>query len=319
MRNIADKTDNVSTLSAAEFNASIMQELENTVTNAGITLDGAAGPDTNDEMLGEAVTRTAQGAMSYTDGGAADAYVLTAQGGFVQPSAYTAPMLVLFQAGNTNTGASTVNVAGVGVTDLKDKDGTALAAGAIVADSYYIAKYDLAGTEFRVVIGQAASDASGITLGTPINTTSGTSIDFTSIPADVKRMSFSFSGVSTNGNAEVLLQLGDSGGVETSGYLGATTRVAGSGLANISAGVNLSATGQLAQRISHGFVEFVLVDASTNTWAFFGELGRSDASATMVRCAGTKSLTATLDRVRLTTVGGSDTFDAGKVNIQYQV
>jgi hypothetical protein len=165
MRNIADKVDSVSTLSAAEFNASIMQELENTVTNAGITLDGAAGPDTNDEMLAQAITRTAQGALSYTDGGAADAYVLTASGGFVQPSAYTDGMIVTFQAGNTNTGASTVNVSGIGVTDLKDKDGTALAAGAVAADDFYIAQYNLANTEFRVIFSTSSSGSSTVASG----------------------------------------------------------------------------------------------------------------------------------------------------------
>lgn len=153
MRNIANKTDNVSTLSAAEFNASIMQELENTVTKTGITLDGPTGPDTDDEMLAQAVTRTAQGAVSYQDSGAADAYVLTATGGFKQPAAYTNGMTVLFQAGNTSTGASTINVAGIGVTDLKDKDGTAIGAGGIVADTFYLAVYNTGATEFRITIG----------------------------------------------------------------------------------------------------------------------------------------------------------------------
>jgi hypothetical protein len=33
---------------------------------------------------------------------------------------------------------------------------------------------------------------------------------------------------------------------------------------------------------------------------------------------GSKSLSAALDRVRLTTVNGTDTFDAGSVNIMYE-
>lgn len=151
MRNIANKVDNVDVLSAAEFNASIMQELENAVTNTGITLDPAGGPDTNDEMLAQAITRTAQGAVSYQDGGAADAYVLTAVGGFVQPTAYTDGMIVTFQVGNTNTGASTINVAGIGVVDLVDDTGSALGAGVLVQNRYVTAVYDSASGDFRVV------------------------------------------------------------------------------------------------------------------------------------------------------------------------
>ena len=162
MRDIASKVDNVDTLSAAEFN-SYMSELENAVTKSGITLDPSGGPDTSAVMLAQAVTRAAQGGMSYEDSGAADAYVLTASGGFEAPDAYFDGQLVMFQAGNTNTGASTINVATIGVTDLKDATGTALAADAIVADAYYIAKYNLAGTEFRVVFSgssvAATSDA----------------------------------------------------------------------------------------------------------------------------------------------------------------
>tara|TARA_R110000850_G_scaffold202679_2_gene328727 strand:+ start:71 stop:853 length:783 start_codon:yes stop_codon:yes gene_type:complete len=160
MRNIADKTDNVSTLSAAEFNGSIMQELENAVTSAGITLDPSGGADTSDEMLGEAITRTAQGAMSYTDGGAADAYVLTAQGGFVQSTAYTDGMTVIFKAGNTNTGASTVNVSGVGVANIVDATGAALTAGAIVSGEYYAMTYDLGNTRFEVSSSQPSGGIS---------------------------------------------------------------------------------------------------------------------------------------------------------------
>lgn len=159
MRDIANKIDNTSTLSADEFNGSIMQELENAVTNTGITLDPSGGADTDDEMLAQAITRTAQGGLSYQDSGAADAYVLSAIGGYVQPAAYTDGMMVMFEAGNTNTGASTLNVSTIGSTDLKDSAGVALTAGAITAGVNYIARYDLAGTEFRIVFsGSAATE-----------------------------------------------------------------------------------------------------------------------------------------------------------------
>jgi len=55
-----------------------------------------------------------------------------------------------------------------------------------------------------------------IVSGTAVASTSGTSIDFTSIPSWVKRVTVMFAGVSTNGTGSYLIQIGDSGGIETS-------------------------------------------------------------------------------------------------------
>ena len=60
-----------------------------------------------------------------------------------------------------------------------------------------------------------------------------------------------------------------------------------------------------------------LVDASTNTWSVNAGAQRSDTNDG-ADGSGTKALSGELDRIRLTTVGGSNTFDAGSVNIQYQ-
>ena len=157
MRNIATKVDNVDTLSAAEFNGSIMTELENAVTKAGITLDTAT--DTDTEMLAQALVRTSQTSSAYQDSGAADAYVLTASLATLKaPTAYLNGMTIEFKAGNTNTGASTVNVAGVGVKDLVDASDTALAAGAIVTGVYYNIVYN-SGTDNFEVTNSAATGA----------------------------------------------------------------------------------------------------------------------------------------------------------------
>jgi hypothetical protein len=62
-----------------------------------------------------------------------------------------------------------------------------------------------------------------------------------------------------------------------------------------------------------------LLSATANTWTCSGSLGGTGAAAGYIySTAGAKSLTGTLDRVRLTTVGGTDTFDAGSVNIMYE-
>lgn len=172
MRDIATKTDNVSTLSAAEFNSD-QNELENAVTESGITLDTTT--DTNLFMLAEAITRASQGAQAYQDSGSADAYELTAIGTYRQPTAYTDGMTVMFQAGNANTGASTINVSSLGVVDLVDKDGSALSSGDISADEYYFASYDAASGDFKVVLsGSSPSVSSSFPTGTTIHFASTT-------------------------------------------------------------------------------------------------------------------------------------------------
>ena len=157
----------------------------------------------------------------------------------------------------------------------------------------------------------------GITSGTAVASTSGTSIDFTSIPSWVKRITVMFNGVSTNGTSNPQIQLGDSGGIEASGYLsGAINLNVSSGPANSTTGLLLDGN-HTAADIFHGNAVITLMDASTNLWSFSCFGGLSNAAAAKVG-GGSKSLSATLDRIRLTTVNGTDTFDAGSINILYE-
>lgn len=160
--------------------------------------------------------------------------------------------------------------------------------------------------------GTTLSSTSGPTLGTPVASTSGTSIDFTSIPATAKRITITFTGVSTNGSNPLLVQIGDSGGVETTGYTGRTD-VPSAGTTS-TAGIPIFRNS--AANTTHGAIVLYLANSSANTWAASGVTILSDV-AVCVTSAGTKSLSATLDRVRITSVGGTDTFDAGEINIQY--
>jgi hypothetical protein len=158
--------------------------------------------------------------------------------------------------------------------------------------------------------------ASLITSGTAVASTSGTSIDFTSIPTWVKRVTVMFNGVSTNGTSGFLIQLGDAGGVETTGYISGSTAI-GNGvvgsLVTSTAGYVI-ATGFTAANTFHGVV--TIATLGTNIWAAGGSTYQSSASTYVV--AGSKTLSDTLDRVRITTVGGTDTFDAGSINILYE-
>ena len=126
-----------------------------------------------------------------------------------------------------------------------------------------------------------------------------------------------FNGVRTSGTSNPQIQLGDSGGIEATGYLCAAANV------TISGGPANSTTGLLldgnhgATDIFHGNAVITLMDASTNLWSFSYSGGLSNTAAIKVG-GGSKSLSATLDRIRITTVNGTDTFDAGTINISYE-
>lgn len=153
-----------------------------------------------------------------------------------------------------------------------------------------------------------------LTAGTAIATTSGTSHDFTSIPSWVKRITVMLNGVSTNGTSQLRAQIG-SGSVETSGYAGSSSAVAtGVGSQNFTSGIDFN-DGVTAASVRSGQLTFTLI--GSNIWTFVGILGQTD-QARMAFAAGMKTTAGTLDRLRLTTVNGTDTFDAGSVNILYE-
>ena len=146
---------------------------------------------------------------------------------------------------------------------------------------------------------------------------SGTSVDFTGIPSWVKRVTVLLSGFSTNGGSLPTLRLGDSGGIETSGYAG-DVHIFGTGLAgsNFSTGFDFSpASNWGAGYIAHGTL--VLHNISGNVWVLSGTIGVSSQAAIFLM-AGSKTLSDTLTQVRITTVNGTDTFDAGTINIMYE-
>ena len=153
--------------------------------------------------------------------------------------------------------------------------------------------------------------------GTSQATTSGTSKDFTGIPSWVKRITVMFSGVSTSGTSVPLVQIGSSGGVETTGYLGTTSFFSGTGAAssNSTTGVRLDNGGEAATNIRQGSI--VICNLTGNTWTFSGSVGLSDLTRSCV-VSYSKALSGVLDRIRITTVNGTDTFDAGSINILYE-
>jgi hypothetical protein len=158
----------------------------------------------------------------------------------------------------------------------------------------------------------------GLQTGTAVASTSGTSIDFTGIPSWVKRITISFADVSMNATTNWIIQIGSSsGGIETTGYASCSSYIAPSvSVASSSVGLLLTQSSGASASMS-GQAVLTLLNASTNLWAFSSSFCDYSAVQNMWG-AGRKAISFTLDRVRITTTGGTQTFDAGSINIIYE-
>ena len=142
--------------------------------------------------------------------------------------------------------------------------------------------------------------------------TTNTYLDFTGIPAWAKRITVIFNGVSTNGSSQLLIQTG-SGSIVSSGYVSNAwsnnASVATSMAGFILAGLN-SATGVYS---GHA----ILTKLSSTVVVQSSVIG-SSVSNNAHLSGGSVTIGGDLDRVRITTVGSADYFDAGSINILYE-
>jgi len=124
----------------------------------------------------------------------------------------------------------------------------------------------------------------------------------------------SFSGVSTNGTSTYLVQIG-SGSVTSTGYQSVSVALPGGAAVNSTAGMIISSAN--ASNVFHG--QMVLTLLNNNTWVASAVLADYLSTFYMVTCGGVSSnLSGALDRVVITTTNGTDTFDAGSINIMYE-
>ena len=162
--------------------------------------------------------------------------------------------------------------------------------------------------------------ADKIVSGTAQASTSGTSIDFTGIPAWVKRVTVLLSGVSTNGTGDLRLQLG-SGSIVITGYATSVCRsgAAGNFYVQSASGVGFQLTNSIAAAdVQYG--QLIITNITGNTWSVSTSVGSLVVNS---QCAGVGSiaLSGALDRLRIigsTTGNPADTFDAGTINILYE-
>jgi hypothetical protein len=171
----------------------------------------------------------------------------------------------------------------------------------------YLLSYDASASAVKkVLMGRA-----NVYFGSGVVTTSGTAHDVTGIPSWINNLLISFSEMSTSGTDSYLVQLGDSGGIETTGYISTSVNAingANSAADNSTAGFIIRSSAPANIASGH----MLLTRVSANSWVESHTLKL--ATTYNASGGGSKSLSDILDRFRVTTVGGSNTFDGGAFN-----
>jgi hypothetical protein len=147
-----------------------------------------------------------------------------------------------------------------------------------------------------------------------VSASGNTSVDFTSMPSWINTITLMFRNISTVSNDNILVQLGTSSGFTTSGYVSTSIDFDGNG------GVATNSTAGLIVKLNPGsnIVNGTMIIAYTGSNAWVNNHTLSNNTNIMTVGGGTIALGGTLDRVRITTVSGTDAFDAGTLNISYQ-
>ena len=171
----------------------------------------------------------------------------------------------------------------------------------------------VAGTN-TLTLAAATGTLSPLVSATAQASTSGTSIDFTGIPSYAKRITVMFNGVSTSGTANPLVRIG-SGSIQSTGYVSA-----GFVVATTSAAQNSSTAGFLLNQITGATASangiMILTNISGNIWICSANV--SNGTSGSGGASGSVTLSGVLDRLSITTSNGTDTFDAGSINIMYE-
>lgn len=181
--------------------------------------------------------------------------------------------------------------------------------------SITIAAPAVAGSNTQTLVA-ATGTLTPLISGTAITLTNQTAPEFTGIPSWVKRITVMLSGVSTNGVSPILIQLGDTGGFETTGYSSSAVRTGASSSAYLTSTAGfLVQESTIAASLYSGIATITLV--GSNNWAQTSFVSSPSASNSGNAAAGSKTLSDTLDRLRLY-IDGTQQFDAGTINILYE-
>jgi len=293
----------------------------NTITmGAGVTVPGALGNVVEDttpqlggnlDVNGQEINSASNGDVTINPNGT---------GTIILGAATVTVEDDITHAGDTNnkitfgTDTQAFATGGTSRIDLSDS-GLRVGTGARVTT---ILDEDAMGTDSATALATQQSikayvdaSAGSLTRGTPIATTSGTTIDFTGIAAGANEVKVMFNEVSGSGTSDLILQGGPSGGLDVTGYLSATDNSGGT--QRDTTGFTLTVSTVNTDKWS-GAVNLTRVDS--NIWAIEGTLGSPVSNTNHI--SGVMTFTGELSLLTLTTVGGTNTFDNGSINIMYQ-
>jgi hypothetical protein len=204
------------------------------------------------------------------------------------------------------------------------RPGAATASGLTLATARLLGRL-AAGTgaiEEIPIANPVAAFSIGINRATEQATTSGVSIDFTGIPNGVRRVTVLFDRVSTNGASPIMVQLGISTGIEATGYTASGSYAGGSNLAGLgiyTTGFAFGISGTFgASQLYTGRLQLDLFNVNNNSFVGNGFISSDTAGGFSNFTSGRKALAGVLDRLRITTVNGTDTFDNGAAIIMWE-
>jgi hypothetical protein len=143
-------------------------------------------------------------------------------------------------------------------------------------------------------------------------------VDFTGIPSTAKRITVMFQSVSTNGTSNYVVRIGNTT-ITATGYVSAMTYV-NTTPSNSTVGVS-DTTGYILTRDTGAAVSFtgemrICLLSNYIYVATFNAIGGTGGPT--YQGSGVLNLGSVLDRVRVTTLGGTDLFDAGSINVMWE-
>ena len=194
--------------------------------------------------------------------------------------------------------------------------GTTLSRATVLASSNSGSLVNFSAGTKTVVTTLTASEVGSFAVGPFTAWTSGAYKDISGLPSGTKRFKVKPVAMSTNGTSVIIVQLGDAGGIETSGYTG--TVETGGARSSFSFGIMLTQGGSAAFSLD-GELTFELADSSTNTWTCSGVMSGNNSAAASYSISGAKALSGELTQFRVTTVGGTNTGDAGGFGYSVEV
>lgn len=232
-------------------------------------------------------------------------------------TSYSDGAVMMFQAHTVCSSGATLAVDGKTAKAIMKSASKTVSASDIIANQIVMVAYESSLDKWQMI--SPIAKGWGLRFNAEVDATNGgaddlTAIDFTSIPSGTSTIQINLAALNRSGTSILKCQIGDSGGIETSGYTGDIATSAGT-VSALTSGFDLG-IGDAANTGYSGTIFLQRARSAGTTWAMSGVI--SAGGVDVYSTAGYKTLSAELDRVRITMANGTDTFDFGIANITYE-